>query len=126
MTTPAKPKLKLKTKATAPAAAPKAATPAKASKKKKSKTKAKVVVSPAPMERKRASDDRPFTVNLRGRHADWIEMRAAQNRRTPAQQIEKVVREGYALDPNNKTGASTNDSTKVGELAERKQQAAGG
>lgn len=78
------------------------------------------------MERKRASDDRPFTVNLRGRHADWIEMRAAQNRRTPAQQIEKVIREGYALDPGNKSGGTTNDATRVGELAEQKQQAANG
>lgn len=77
------------------------------------------------MERKHASNDRTYTVRLLPRHADWVEMRARQANRTTEQMLEKIVREGYAMDPNNKTGGSTNDSSKVGELAEAKQAAGG-
>jgi hypothetical protein len=76
------------------------------------------------MQRRAASDDQTFTVTLRTRHAEWVKMRAAQSRRTVEQQLEKIVRENYALDPNNKTGGTTTDATQVGALAEKKQQAA--
>ncbi len=77
------------------------------------------------MQRPVAAGDTTFSVNLRPRHAEWVKMRAAQNNRTVEQMLEKIVREGYAMDPNNKTGASTNDATQVGALAEQKQQANG-
>lgn len=125
MTAPKKLKLKPR-KAAAPAAAPTASTPAKTTANPAKKKKAKAVKQkPAPMERKAARGDRTYTVRLLPRHADWVELRAAQANRTVEQMLEKIVREGYAMDPNNKTGGTTNDKTQIGALAESKQQGAG-
>jgi len=117
-----KAKLVLKARASTPA--PTSATQPKTTAKPAKKSKA-VALKPAPMQRKPTANDRTYTVNLLPRHADWVEMRARQNNRTPEQMLEKIVREGYAMDPNNKTGASTNDASQVGALAEQKQQANG-
>ncbi len=72
----------------------------------------------APPQRESRPGDTPYQVTLQPRHAEWVERRARQSGRTVASMLEKIVREGYAADPNNKTGASTNDATQIDQVAE--------
>jgi hypothetical protein len=79
----------------------------------------------APPQREAQTGDRDYTVSLRPRHADWVELAARMNGRTVPQQLEKIVREAYAADPNSKTGASVHSGSDAGaQLQTEKQQAA--
>jgi hypothetical protein len=79
----------------------------------------------APPQREAQTGDRDYTVSLRPRHADWVEFAAKLNGRTVPQQLEKIVREAYAADPNSKTGASVHSGSDAGaQLQTEKQQAA--
>ncbi len=73
----------------------------------------------APSERPVRPGDYSFEVTLQPRHAAWVELRARQSGRTAASMLEKIVREGYAADPNNKAGATTNNAQLIDEVAEQ-------
>lgn len=112
-------------------ASPKPATRRKPAKASKSKPKARKAADPdddknvkrvpAPKQRERLRGDCDFMVTLQPRHAEWVRRRARAYNRTEEQMLEKIVREGYAADPDNKTGASTQNSNEVGRVAEQNQ-----
>jgi hypothetical protein len=52
-----------------------------------------------------------FVVELQPRHADWVRRQGAMYGRTVEKQIEKIVREAYAQDPERATGASAIEGT---------------
>lgn len=73
----------------------------------------------APPQREARPGDEPYTVTLTPRHAEWVERRARQSGRTTDSMLEKIVREGYAADPDNKAGASTNNAQNIDQVAEQ-------
>lgn len=52
-----------------------------------------------------------FLVDLQPRHAAWVEKQAAMFGRTVEKQLEKIVREAYAQDPERASGASAIEGT---------------
>lgn len=52
-----------------------------------------------------------FLVELQPRHAEWVKRQGAMFGRTVEKQLEKIVREAYAQDPERASGHSAIDGT---------------
>lgn len=54
------------------------------------------------------------TTRLTERHMAWVEARARMDGRTPAQQVEKIIREAWANDPYKKEVVSYGQDVALG------------
>ena len=52
-----------------------------------------------------------YIVELQPRHAEWVKRQGAMFGRTMEKQLEKIVREAYAQDPERASGASAIEGT---------------